>query len=130
MNKINIEGLGKIDDPFYRYKMARINIIRQKNKTIIDNIDKVCKDLERNPDLFVNYLKKKLSIALVYKNGILSMTKDIGEDDMNKLLKEFIELYVICEKCKLPETDIMIYNDKVLLDCKCCSFQSSKRKLF
>jgi len=127
MSKINVQGINDVVDPFYRYTMVKMNVVRQKNKTVIDNIDNVAKDLERDPKLIADFFKKKYSIALFYKNGVVSMSADIKYSDFELGLREFIELYVLCPKCHLPETTMSKENDKIILDCKCCSHKSIKQ---
>lgn len=129
MPKINIQGLTDILDPFYRYRMEKINVIRQKTKTVIDNIDIICKDLERDPLLLVQFLKKKLNVSLTYKNNLLSMTANVPYETFELYLREFIELYVLCEICKLPETvlDNDLINFTIFLNCKCCSHKTIRK---
>jgi translation initiation factor 5 len=119
--KINIEGSTDVIDPFYRYTMTKLNVIKQKNKTVIDNLNVVCKDLDRDPMLIVNYFKRKFSTSMRYKDNILSTTGTITYDQFYDALREFIEYYVLCEKCKLPETIIQFKDDQIKLDCNCCS---------
>ncbi len=127
ITKINIQGINDIDDPFYRYTMAKLNVIKLRNKTVIDNLMSVAKDLDRDPKLIVDHFKKKLNIALVYKNNLLSMSADLQYETFELALREFIEIYVLCDSCKLPET-ILITNNKTkfTLDCKCCAKQTVK----
>lgn len=124
--KINIEGSIDIIDPFYRYTMIKMNVIKQKNKTIIDNLDAVCSDLDREPKLVVDYFKRKFSVSMLYKDNVLSTTSNITYDQFYQALREFIEYYVLCEKCRLPETEIQIKGDKMKLGCKCCSHVNIK----
>lgn len=105
MSKINIQGLDDIDDPFYRYKMVPINVVHQKNKTIIDNIPQVCADLETDPQRVIKFFKKKFSISMQYKKDVLSTAARLTYNDFSGALREYIELFVLCRKCKLPERD-------------------------
>lgn len=114
---MNIQGINDINDLFYRYKMQKMNVIKQKNKTIIDNFDKVSKDLDRDPKMLCNYFKKKLGLAMVFKDGVLSTAADIDYDAFEKVLRQFIEEYVLCKSCKLPELTLVDKNAK----CKSCS---------
>lgn len=124
-SKMNIQGSTDIIDPFYRYTMAKLNVVKQKNKTIIDNLEAVCKDLDREPNLLINYFKRKFNAAFTFKNGVLTTTRtDLNYKEFENVLREFIEFYVLCERCKLPETSLH-KNDKkdaeITLLCKCCS---------
>ena len=123
MSKINIQGINDIDDPFYRYTMVKPNVIRQRTKTIIDNFVIVSKDLDRDPKLIIDYFKKKFGVSFAFKDGILATTADIKYDQFMTTLRDFIEMYVLCQTCKLPETVISFSKDqsKILLTCKCCS---------
>lgn len=119
---MNIQGADDIIDPFYRYKMQKLNVIKQKNKTIIDNFDKVSSDLERDPKMIYSYFKKKFSISMNLKDGVLSTTADLGYADFEKVLREFIEDYVLCPKCRLPELVLSKNEKKMTMTCKSCSF--------
>jgi len=123
---MNIQGLTDIIDPFYRYKMQKLNVVSQKNKTVINNFGKVATDLERPPELLYNYFKKKFSISMSLQdnNTVLSTTAKLSYADFEKVLREFIEEYVLCPKCRLPE---LVLNVKSRI-CKSCSYQSNIRK--
>ena len=123
MSKINIEGIENINDPFYRYTMVKLNVIRQKTKIIINNLNEVAMDLDRDPKIIIDYFKKKFGASFTYKNNILSTSTDINYSQFALCLREFIEEYVLCEICKLPETILQINkkSNKISLNCKCCS---------
>lgn len=122
MTKINIQGITDINDPFYRYTMEKLNVIKRKNVTVIDNIEIVCKDLDRSSKILIDYFKKKLGISLIYKNNIISTAADIDYKVFEEHLRQFIERYVLCKKCRLPETILENNNNKITLSCKCCSY--------
>lgn len=126
VNRINIQGINDIDDPFYRYTMVKLNVVKLRNKIMIDNLNDVAKDLERDPKLIVDYFKKKLNVAIVYKNNLLSMSANLQYEIFELALREFIEIYVLCDKCKLPETILTVNKTKIMLDCKCCAQQTIK----
>jgi len=122
--KINIQGLTDIDDPFYRYTMTKLNVTRQKNKTIIDNLETVSKDIERDPEHITKYFKKKFSVSMNYKDSLLTTTANLTYHDFESALREYIQSYVLCERCNLPETNIV---DNVLV-CRCCSHETRLKK--
>ena len=129
MNSINIQGKNDIDDQFYRYKMQKMNVIHQKNKTIIDNFNKVCADIKVDPKMLYIFFKKKFSVSMnLDKNNVISTTTKIPYADFEKALREFIEEYVLCKTCSLPELEILIEKNKIIRVCKSCSFSDSIKK--
>lgn len=51
-----------------------------------------------------------------------------GAHDASKLqdyLDGFISKFVLCKKCKNPETEVNIKDDRIILDCKACGQQST-----
>jgi translation initiation factor 2 beta subunit (eIF-2beta)/eIF-5 len=126
MSKINIQGSEDVIDPFYRYKMNKLNVVRQRTKTVITNLSEVSKDLERDPRLITDHFKKKFNSTFILKDGLVSTTTDINYYQFETALKEFIEFYVLCEKCRLPETNFSKKDNKIILECRCCSNRSVK----
>ena len=129
MSKMNIQGINNIDDPFYRYKMHKLNVVQQKNKVVIDNIQTICDDLKVEPSMLFNFFKKKFSISMhLDKNNVLSTTARITYQDCEKVLREFIEEVVLCKKCGLPELDITTSQNKISRICKSCSHSDNIKK--
>ena len=127
--KMNIQGINDIIDPCYRYTMTKLNVTKQKNKIIIDNLEEVCKDIDRDPNLLVNYFKKKFNTSFTYKDGTIATTRtNLTYQDFETVLREFIEFYVLCEQCKLPETEFQKNKEEILLLCKCCSYMTLCKK--
>lgn len=124
--KINIQGLQDINDPFYRYQMDKFILVKEKNKLVINNFDKVCQDIKRSPKLLIDYYKKKFGISIVYKDTKVFLPSNFDQEKIISGLREFIDIYVLCEKCQLPETNIDLQNNKIILSCDCCGFISEK----
>src|SRR4029079_19372459 len=121
MSKINLTGLNDIIDPNYRYKMNKINVNKLRNKIEIDNLETVCKDINRDPKMIIEYFKKKFKTNFIYKDKRLTTTKEILYIDFENAIRVYIESYVICPVCKLPETELHPKNNLIILSCKCCS---------
>ncbi|RDA93366.1 hypothetical protein CP533_0313 [Ophiocordyceps camponoti-saundersi (nom. inval.)] len=124
MSLINVRR--DVSDAFYRYKMERLQTkIEGKGngiKTVVVNLPSVATSLARPP----SYLNKYFGFELG------AMTNNDPKDDrwiingahesgkLQDHLDGFINKFVLCKKCKNPETDVNINNDRILLDCKAC----------
>ncbi|KAF7718954.1 Uncharacterized protein PECH_006298 [Penicillium ucsense] len=115
-----------VTDPFYRYKMEKIQSkIEGKGngiKTVVVNLPSVAHSLSRPPSYVIKYFGFELGAQA---NAKPSDDRWIinGAHDASKLqdyLDGFISKFVLCKKCKNPETDVMIKDEKITLDCKAC----------
>lgn len=115
-----------VTDPFYRYKMERIQSkIEGKGngiKTVIVNLTSVAGSLARPPSHVIKYFGFELGAQT---NTSPNDDRWIinGAHDASKLqdyLDGFISKFVLCKKCKNPETDVHIKDGNITLDCKAC----------
>lgn len=119
-----------VSDPFYRYKMERLQSkIEGKGngiKTVVVNLNSVAQSLSRPPAYLIKYFGFELGAQA---NAKPSDDRWIinGAHDAPKLqdyLDGFIAKFVLCKKCKNPETDVIIKGDQITLDCKACGQRS------
>jgi translation initiation factor 5 len=115
-----------VTDPFYRYKMERLQSkIEGKGngiKTVIVNLTSVANSLARPPSHVIKYFGFELGAQT---NTSPNDDRWIinGAHDANKLqdyLDGFISKFVLCKKCKNPETEVNIKDGNITLDCKAC----------
>ena len=138
-----------VADPFYRYKMERLQSkIEGKGngiKTVIVNLSSVAQSLARPPACMLHrpenlWLLIKLTFFLdvikYFGFELGAQTNNNPTDDRwiingahesSKLqdhLDGFINKFVLCKKCKNPETDVQIKDGHIMLDCKACGQRS------
>ena len=120
--QINVRGLEPVIDSFYRYKMPTVNIVNQKTKSIITNINEIAQSIERNPNMIVDFLKKKFSTSMNYnKNDNTVEFKGAEIDLIQDAIYEFIEYYVLCPTCRNPETVLSNKKTGINIKCNACS---------
>lgn len=115
-----------VTDAFYRYKMEKImtKIEGKGNgiKTVVVNLSSVAASLARPGSYVIKYfgfeLGAQTNIDPPDDRWIIN-----GAHDSAKLqdhLDGFINKFVLCKKCKNPETDVVIKDGHIVLDCKAC----------
>ncbi|KAI2615457.1 domain found in IF2B/IF5-domain-containing protein [Hypoxylon sp. NC1633] len=115
-----------VTDVFYRYKMERLQTkIEGKGngiKTVVVNLSSVAASLARPGSYVIKYfgfeLGAQTNIDPPDDRWIIN-----GSHEAPKLqdhLDGFINRFVLCKKCKNPETDVVIKDGNILLDCKAC----------
>lgn len=115
-----------VTDPFYRYKMERLQSkIEGKGngiKTVVANLPSVAASLARPPAYVIKYFGFELG-AQTNTNPKDDRWIINGAHEASKLqdsLDGFISRFVLCKSCKNPETEINIKDGRILLDCKAC----------
>ncbi|KKY15157.1 putative eukaryotic translation initiation factor 5 [Phaeomoniella chlamydospora] len=129
MATINIRR--DVTDPFYRYKMERIQSkIEGKGngiKTVVVNLSSVSQSLARPPSYVIKYFGFELG-AQTNTNPSDDRWIINGAHEAGKLqdqLDGFINRFVLCKNCKNPETDVVIKDGNIVLDCKACGQRSN-----
>ncbi|MCJ1326049.1 hypothetical protein MMC10_002712 [Thelotrema lepadinum] len=119
-----------VSDPFYRYKMEKLlSKIEGKGngiKTVIVNLSSVSQSLSRPPAYVIKYFGFELG-AQTNTNPADDRWIINGAHEASKLqdyLDGFISKFVLCKKCKNPETDVAIKDGHIVLDCKACGQRS------
>ena len=123
MDVININGS---NDPYYRYKREKILITNiTNNRTRIDNIDKIGKDLNRTSNEIMKALSLLCNTSIVDSN-CLKGTYNI--DILEQNLTKYINDYILCNHCNNPETIYIKQKDNLGKGCKACGkgFKISK----
>jgi len=99
---ININGS---DDPYYRYKMEEIIMVQGGNGngvfTIINNIDSISKSINTPSEILLKYLSYHLGSS--YNDKKKSFTGYHNIDMINIGLFNYINSFVICSNCSIPE---------------------------
>ncbi|KAF2768137.1 putative eukaryotic translation initiation factor 5 [Teratosphaeria nubilosa] len=124
MANINIRR--DVQDPFYRYKMERLQSkVEGKGngiKTVVVNLSNVAQQLYRPPNYVIKYfgfeLGAQTNIDPKDDRWIIN-----GAHEASKLqdhLDGFINKFVLCKSCKNPETVVSIKDGEILMDCKAC----------
>lgn len=115
-----------VTDIYYRYKMPVIQTkIEGKGngiRTIITNMEKIMKSLDRSLDYgtkFIGFeLGTKTKADLANHNCVIAGKHD--EKQLSLCLDKFIDMYVLCTKCRNPETVFTIKKNLIMSNCKAC----------
>src|SRR5690606_21900202 len=127
-NLINVRR--DIKDSFYRYEMEplRTTIDGKGNgiKTVVVNLSSVAQSLARPGNYLIKYfgfeLGAQTNLDPPDDRWIINGAHEASK--LQELLDGFITKFVLCKKCKNPETDVHIKDGRILLDCKACGQRS------
>merc|ERR1711907_562588 len=119
------------DDPSYRYKMPRL--VTQKegrgngSKTCIKNMSDVARALRRPPQYTTKWFGAELGAQSTYTNKEGEGERAIvnGHHDtpvFQTMLDKFIDKYVLCENCRLPELSVKVSKSAINAKCLACGW--------
>lgn len=123
MSYLNIGG--DANDASYRYKMPRLvtKVEGRGNgiKTVIVNMVDIAKALHVDPGYPTKFFGIELGAQSKYneatERAIVNGCHD--QPDLAKLLEKFIDIFVLCPACRLPEIK-MVVKKTVKIDCAAC----------
>lgn len=128
---LNIVGTrGDKNDPSFRYKMPKmITKIEGKGngiKTNLVNCTAVAAALHRTPSVVTKFFGTEFGAISKFDAGtLISIVNGAHENKTcQETLDKFIDIFVLCPNCHLPETDLCLEGKKknvsILHNCKAC----------
>jgi len=128
MSRMNIAGVIPVDDPSYRYQMPRLQAKVEGRgngiKTLIVNVTDIGLALNRDAPEICKFFGTELG-------SLTNFSTDKGVDralvngnhtaqDLQALLCRYIENFVLCKQCRLPETSYKIKAGLISQKCAAC----------
>ncbi|ROV99148.1 hypothetical protein VMCG_06644 [Cytospora schulzeri] len=120
-----------VSDAFYRYKMERLQTkVEGKGngiKTVIVNLTSVAQSLARPGSYLIKFFGFELGAQtnIDPKDDRWIINGAHESSKLQDLLDIFIKKFVLCHKCKNPETVVNIKDGHIILDCKACGQRSA-----
>ena len=118
-NQINIDFTKQA--PFFGYKMPKMDIYKTNSTTNLNNLHEVAQAL-RVPDfVLLKFIATEVAASTVGRSGIRGIHSVYK---IRKLLNKFIQKYVLCGQCVLPEVHYVIEKKKLISACDGCKMKS------
>lgn len=123
---MNISGTTPVEDPEYRYKMPAVfgKIEGSGNgiKTAIPNITDVGLSLHRSPAEVNKFFGCELGAQTTYAAETDRAIVNGAHTDgvLQELVHRYVEKFVLCPTCNLPETEYKIKNELIFHKCAAC----------
>lgn len=108
----------QVFDPCYRYTMPALETsIQGRNKrTVLLNLFDIAEALGRITDEIIKYLSSRIGTS----STPCSIKGEHSTHTLQELLQDYIETYVICGVCKVPETYYKVKSHRIYLKCTAC----------
>ncbi|KAL8451806.1 hypothetical protein Emag_002601 [Eimeria magna] len=119
------------DDPNYRYKMPKLlsKIEGRGNgiRTNVYNMGEIARALKRPPMYPTKFFGCELGAMVKFEeNEEKALINGAhNEQDLVAILDKFIQMYVLCGGCELPEIDITVKKGVLLCKCNACGYSGT-----
>lgn len=125
-----------IQDPNYRYQMPLLQQIKIgkgiNERTKLLNLEEVAKKLYMEVHIIAKYFSQELGTNVNIEtdkksNEIITIEiKGVySEEDTRNCLDQFINEYILCQQCRVPEMNLVVFENVLSGKCVACGFIST-----
>lgn len=129
MATMNIAGLTPVDDPSYRYKMPKImcKVEGKGNgiKTVLSNVGEIGLALNREAPEVAKFFGCEIGSQTSTSEGRHIVNGSHTAQALQGHLSKYIEKFVLCFNCHLPETHYKIKSGIIAQKCLACGHKEN-----
>jgi translation initiation factor 2 subunit 2 len=103
-----------------RFEILKVNGHHEGTRTVITNFAKITQCLRRNPEHILKFISKELATSADISGERLILSRKISSKDINEKIEKYVNRYVLCPKCKKPDTELAEETNKLYLKCLAC----------
>jgi translation initiation factor 2 subunit 2 len=88
--------------------------------TRLTNLDKIADTISREPEHVHSFVQRALGTAGKLEEGVGRYNGRFSDSDFDEVLSDYMEEYVLCSECGLPDTRLVRENRTPMLRCDAC----------
>ncbi len=116
------------------FKHKRFELPRPRSsiagaRTIFHNYKEICDTLNRDQNHLLKFLSREMATAASIDGARAIFQGRFGVDTLERLLKRYVEEFVMCPICKRPDTSVLKEKRLYFLVCEACGARSSIRPI-
>ncbi|MFC7046288.1 translation initiation factor IF-2 subunit beta [Halobacteriaceae archaeon GCM10025711] len=109
-----------------RFDVPAAEVRKEGNVTVYENFQATLDRLARDERHVLKFLQNEVGTsAQIDESGRARLTGEFGQDRIQDALDEYVDTYVLCPECGLPDTRLEREEDVLLLRCEACGARSS-----
>jgi translation initiation factor 2 subunit 2 len=103
-----------------RFEIPRVNLRIESKNSFITNFNKIINTLNRDARHFLGIFLKTAGTMGEIRGQQLFMKGIYKVQVLNRLIENYTKMYVLCDICNKPDTDIQREGKKLFLKCGAC----------
>lgn len=113
-----------------RLEIPMPDVFIQGNRTLVKNFEAITNKIRRDPRHLGKFLAKELATSFTIEGGKLVLNSKVNEKLLNEKIKQYLEVFVYCKQCKLPDTRLEeVERGITVMVCEACGARSSVPKV-
>ena len=108
-----------------RFELPRPRSSIAGARTILHNFKEICDVLNRNQNHLLKFLSKEMATAGTINGARAVFQGRFNTDTLERLIRRYLEEFVVCPICKRPDTSILKEKRLYFLVCEACGARSS-----
>ena len=98
-------------------------------RTVITNFLQVASCVRRDPAHLMKYLSKELASQAEIRGDRLILSRKLSSKNINEKVDKYVNTYVICSKCKKPDTELDENGSRLFVHCLACGEKHEVHKI-
>jgi len=111
-----------------RFQIPVPKIFYEGKTTVLDNFASIADALNRDPDHLMKFLLQELGTAGKIEGHRGIFQGKFTEQAIQNQIEAYVDEYVICSECKLPDTHLIKSDRVLMLKCDACGAHRPVRK--
>lgn len=112
-----------------RFEPPKFESHVQGTKTLVKNFSAVLKKLKREEKHLMKFLTNDLAVPITYNEGKILISGKFSSIQLNTVLDNYLNQYVLCHECKKPDTKIIENQGIKVLKCDACGAMQPVKRL-
>jgi translation initiation factor 2 subunit 2 len=109
-----------------RFEVPEPNVRKEGNVTVYENFQSTLDRVGREQEHVLKFIQDELGTsAQIDESGRARLTGEFDQDRVEAVLDEYVDTYVICPECGLPDTNLTTEDDTERLHCEACGARST-----
>ena len=112
-----------------RFKLEKVKGHLEGNKTILINLGRIAKQLNRKLAHLLKYLLKELATPGKVVRGRVLLGSKFSAGLINKKINKYMSEFVVCPECGKPDTELTEVEGVTYLKCLVCGVKKPVKSL-
>lgn len=116
-----LEETPDIHDQRDRFEVPTPNVRTEGHATVFENFQDVVERVDREPEHVLQFLQNELGTsARIDERGRARLTGDFSTDRIEAAIDDYLEAFVVCPECGLPDTRLETQRGTRVIKCDAC----------